>query len=155
MSIHTLTVKFQINYRAPYSSWLKLMIRNPSPDPDPTISGPIVCSWWLKPIPDSLNPTMGVSGGYHSFAVKSLPDDDETVRLSFTTHLILSNIPHPTDPNAPSTPSSEIKGMSFKQSAIMYFHTIYSRILLDLAVRRLKNGAVWEEAGEATAQPGV
>ncbi|KAJ6579228.1 hypothetical protein DFH09DRAFT_339215 [Mycena vulgaris] len=126
--------------------------------------GPLVTSWWLRPIElsDSEAHKPGVLGGYHSFAIEDntstsssptsgeeIPaNDGPTVRLCFISHVILST-PSPTGPSSSvdgppassSIPSSEQRGLSLKQKIIMHFHVMYSRILLDLAVRELERGA--------------
>lgn len=123
---------------------------HPAVQPDPTVAGPIVCSWWLHSTGPTSSPSVGIAGGYHSFTVKNIvpkpatPEQD-LVRLSFTSHLVLSNHPDPSGPDAPAIPSRSLAGLSTMQTSILYFHETYSRILLDLAVRRLRSGAVWPE----------
>jgi hypothetical protein len=77
-------------------------------------------------------------GGYHSFAVKDIsPKDDEEpmARLCFVSHLILSSSP-PADRE--SIPTSSLD-LSLRHRLVMYFHVLYGRILLDLAVRGPKS----------------
>ncbi|KAM0752976.1 hypothetical protein T439DRAFT_323593 [Meredithblackwellia eburnea MCA 4105] len=111
-----------------------------------SIAGPIVTSWWLAPVDQKPSLRMGLMGGYHSFAVESVPPpevssstsaSEEMVRLAFTSHLILSSPPPNFDPAGPTSPTDELQGLSTKQYIVMKFHTFYSRILLDCAVRGL------------------
>ncbi|KAJ7476690.1 hypothetical protein FB451DRAFT_1243773 [Mycena latifolia] len=103
----------------------------------------LVTTWWLKP-PTAETHKVGVLGGYHSFAVEddgsSSGEGEPTVRLCFVSHLILSAPAPPAD--ALSLPSNELTGFSLRQRLIMHFHALYSRILMDLAVKALERGAV-------------
>ncbi|KAJ7633638.1 hypothetical protein DFH06DRAFT_1437642 [Mycena polygramma] len=105
------------------------------------LNGPIVASWWLRPQEGSdTNKQVGLLGGYHSFAVEDPNPESESVRLCFVSHLILSESAPP--PNAEgSLPTDALHVLNFRQRLIMHFHTLYSRILLDLAVRGLETRA--------------
>ncbi|KAJ6579225.1 hypothetical protein DFH09DRAFT_1276103 [Mycena vulgaris] len=122
---------------------------------------PLVVSWWLRPLAVSDTRKPGLLGGYHSFAIEDdrsplnsnskspVGRQEPTVRVSFISHLIFSP-PYPTAAPSPdladnphqssSTPTSELRGLSLSQELVMWFHTLYSRILLDLAVRGLERG---------------
>ena len=123
------------------------------PISQPDVAGPIICSWWLKPLASLPESRLGVAGGYHSFAVKSLPATSvapEVARCTFTCHMVLngtssSTSPSSLNPQTPTEPSSNITGFSIKQKILMSFHILYARILLDLAVGRLRKGAVGSE----------
>ncbi|KAJ6468491.1 hypothetical protein C8R47DRAFT_1325766 [Mycena vitilis] len=105
------------------------------------LQGPIVASWWLRP-QEASNGSKEVAllGGYHSFAVEDPNPESESVRLCFVSHLILSESAPPPDTES-SLPTDALHVLNFRQRLIMHFHTLYSRILLDLAVRGLKKGA--------------
>ncbi|KAJ6622271.1 hypothetical protein B0H10DRAFT_2014098 [Mycena sp. CBHHK59/15] len=99
---------------------------------------PIVTSWWLRPLPESPTPRpIGVLGGYHSFAVQDIPSQPDTVQLCFVSHLILSSEP-PED--LESIPTAELPDVSLRHRLLMHFHALYSRILVDFAVKRLRVG---------------
>ena len=121
------------------------------PISQPDVAGPIICSWWLKPLASLPESRLGVAGGYHSFAVKSLPATSvapEVARCTFTCHMVLSGTSSPTSPsslNPQTQPSLNLKGLSLRQKILMSFHILYARILLDLAVGRLRKGAVGSE----------
>ncbi|KAF7341211.1 hypothetical protein MVEN_01856500 [Mycena venus] len=102
--------------------------------------GPLITSWWLRPSKTESG-RVGILGGYHSFAVEDVPqvgnEPEPTVRLCFVSHLVLS-APTPPDVASGSIPTKNLQGLSLRQTLIMQFHILYSRILLDLAVRRLQ-----------------
>ncbi|CAK5262775.1 unnamed protein product [Mycena citricolor] len=99
------------------------------------LHGPIIVSWWLQPTPPSPKP--GLLGGYHSFSVEDSDPDSPLVTLQFTSTLTMSG----SNPSGDSTmPSAQLAGLDLRQSIIMRFHTLYSRLLLDSAVRRLERG---------------
>ncbi|KAJ7615340.1 hypothetical protein FB45DRAFT_935441, partial [Roridomyces roridus] len=108
------------------------------------LHGPLIASWWLRPS-SSDNVRVSLMGGYHSFAVEEPSPDTETVCLLFTSHLILSP---PADKKLPpSTESMSTAALAdtgifnLRQRIVMHFHILYSRILLDLAVRSLEREA--------------
>ncbi|KAJ7165432.1 hypothetical protein C8R43DRAFT_1232534 [Mycena crocata] len=114
--------------------------------------GPIIASWWLRPTetkPLVNRDAAGVLGGYHSFAVEDLqPTDGEepSVRLLFVSHLTLSKSPTRSNSSAELTSAesiatAQLQGLSLRQRIVMHFHAIYSRLLLDLAVKRLESAA--------------
>ncbi|KAF8214383.1 hypothetical protein K438DRAFT_1750435 [Mycena galopus ATCC 62051] len=107
--------------------------------------GPLVTSWWLRPSEGFPKPgRVGMLGGYHSFVVEDMPqignEPEPTVRLCFVSHLILSAPPRTPTPDvaSESIPTRDLRGLSLRQTLIMHFHILYSRILLDLAMRRLQ-----------------
>ncbi|KAJ6450578.1 hypothetical protein C8R47DRAFT_1204677 [Mycena vitilis] len=104
------------------------------------LNGPIIASWWLRPqeISDTDKP-VGLLGGYHSFAVDEPNSESESVRLCFVSHLVLSNSSPPETES--SLPADELRILNSRQRLIMRFHTLYSRTLLDLAVRGLETRA--------------
>jgi hypothetical protein len=117
--------------------------------PEAIIDGPIVVSWWLKDEQyDSTSPKTQLLGGYHSFAIQPSPgtpstrpksDHVDLVRLVFASHLLVAPpAPGPIASTARSRPTSEIEGLSMMQKVAMQFHVVYSRLLLDFAVRRLR-----------------
>ncbi|KAF8187574.1 hypothetical protein K438DRAFT_1936473 [Mycena galopus ATCC 62051] len=107
--------------------------------------GPLVTSWWLRPSEGFPKPgRVGILGGYHSFVVEDMPqignEPEPTVRLCFVSHLVLSAPPRTPTPDvaSESIPTRDLQGLSLRQTLIMHFHILYSRILLDLAMRRLQ-----------------
>ncbi|KAK4692139.1 hypothetical protein P7C70_g9194, partial [Phenoliferia sp. Uapishka_3] len=120
-------------------------LATPSEEVDWTISGPIIASWWLRNALPPKGTSLEMLGGYHSFSVQDLPSSgtskEEIVRLIFTTHIVLTNVvDHDSPPleMGSTIPSRELEGLSIVQSSILRFHTFYSRILLDLAVKKLR-----------------
>ncbi|KAJ6592584.1 hypothetical protein B0H19DRAFT_1055290 [Mycena capillaripes] len=105
-----------------------------------TLHGPLVISWWLRPVEDSGR--IGLLGGYHSFAVEDTDPvaSEDSVRLCFVSHLVLSQSDS-ADGEPRSIPSRDLRGFSLKQRVLMHFHELYSRILLDLAVKGLERRA--------------
>ncbi|KAJ7321869.1 hypothetical protein DFH08DRAFT_888805 [Mycena albidolilacea] len=104
--------------------------------------GPLVTSWWLRPSEGFPKPgRVGILGGYHSFVVEDRPqignEPEPTVRLCFVSHLVLSGTPT-SDVVSESIPARDLQGLSLRQTLIMHFHILYSRILLDLAMHKLQ-----------------
>ncbi|KAF8178361.1 hypothetical protein K438DRAFT_1769552 [Mycena galopus ATCC 62051] len=107
--------------------------------------GPLVTSWWLRPSEGSpKSGRVGMLSGYHSFIVEDMPQignqPEPTVRLCFVSHLVLSAPPRTPTPDvaSESIPTRDLQDLSLRQMLIMHFHILYSRILLDLVMRRLQ-----------------
>lgn len=118
-----------------------------------SISGPIVVSWWLKPRKSASSTHRSLLGGYHSFSTRPLPPSPshpDHLRCTFSTHLMVE--PAGTSPGTendrplsthrpPTTPN--LRGLSMVQNVSMAFHVLYSRLLVDLAARRMGVDVPW------------
>ncbi|KAI5476282.1 hypothetical protein MNV49_007919 [Pseudohyphozyma bogoriensis] len=115
------------------------------------IDGPVIASWWTNFSPSP--PTPRLLGGYHSFLVERLPtdsnnfipsdttsaEDEEQVRLVFASHAVLSPPIQPPANSIASPASTSLVGLSPATKVMMPIHHIYSRLLLDAAVKRLRS----------------
>ncbi|ORY89281.1 hypothetical protein BCR35DRAFT_350291 [Leucosporidium creatinivorum] len=117
---------------------------------EPTIEGPIIASWWLSPVPTSPSASGRLLGGYHSFSVTSLPppfssasEAEDLVRLDFSCHILVDS-PLDKRSHPSSTGTAEFSAsLSLVQKLAMQFHLLYSRILMDCAIKRLKS-STWQ-----------
>lgn len=116
----------------------------PSTPESATISRPVISSFYFNKSPSG-SPRPGLIAGYHSLAVRDLPDNPrDDVELIFTSHGVFGRgtgeLVVPEEGKESVSAGKEAFGGSWSGVLLREVHEAYSRFLLHCAVLRLRSG---------------